>query len=137
MYDYNFDSWRHYFPHLLIWENKLESSGWKFIGKGRHRRVIRRKNVIIKIPYQPDGMKANEIEYNLYKNYRNDWDSEHHLYYAPCKLLLNGCLMMRYVKVIDNDFPDWAARMIDGPQVGYYKNRIVAFDFADETDELQ
>jgi hypothetical protein len=133
-------SYRHYYPDLLTWEYNLVSNGWKFCGEGRHRRVIRRGNVIIKIPHKLSGMKANKQEASLYKGHFNQPNKETGVYYAPCRLLSNGCLMMRHVNVLDDldpcqkhIMPKWAINMEDGPQVGYSKShKLMAFDYSDE-----
>lgn len=127
--------WIHDFPDLFAWEKDLIKNGWKYVGAGRHRRVIRRGNVVIKIPYQFDGMDANRDEYFLYKHQLN---KSKNVYYAPCRLLSNGCLMMRFLKTkISNKqyylLPFWATNMLDGAQVGYDKSgKLMAYDFSEE-----
>ena len=62
------------------------------------------------------------------------------LYLAPCRLLHNRCLLMVYVEidVYDRKMPKWV-RFVDNEQVGIYKDRYVAYDYAldvDVPDEL-
>lgn len=134
----NYDTWRHYYPDLLAWEYDLISKGWTYVSSGRHRRVIKRGNVVIKIPYQPDGKEANQDEYQLYRKYRNSPDPRTGVYYAPCRMLLNGCLMMRAINTKLNNkayrkLPLWAFELSDGPQVGFDKNgRVLAYDYSEE-----
>lgn len=135
--DYEMDPFRHYYPQLLSWEYDLISKGWKYIGAGRHRRVIGKGNVVIKIPFQPGGKDANQDEYTLYSKNGNNPDPKTGVRYAPCRLLDNGCLMMRRIEHISyKECPLWAKDMLDGAQVGIDKNgTIMAYDYSCELRE--
>ena len=128
--------WRHQFPDLLKFENNLIDNGWKFVGSGRHRRVLKRKNYVIKIPWQIEGVQANISEFKLYRKFKKESDNGKQ--YAPCKLINNNCLIMKYVKVIDPDFShkeidQWVFYLKDGAQVGYDSDgNLLAFDYSDE-----
>ena len=138
--DKEYDPYRHYFPELLEWEILLFNSGWKYVGSGRNRRVIRRGNVVIKLPYQPDGMKANADEAKLYRQFKSKPSNKNGAYYAPCRLLPNGCLMMRALKTklthkTIRNLPLWIWSLVDGTQVGLTKTgKVLAYDYADEED---
>lgn len=121
------------FPHheyleLFRYEKQLLLRGWKYLGSGCQRRVLQRGNVVIKIPYTKLGLESNKKEYHIYKSSieRN---------YAPCRLLSNNCLLMRFVNPLsmeDPNLPSWAFELNDGPQVGEDKNgRIMAYDYAE------
>jgi len=118
--------------HFLKWEMELIKMGWEYLGCGRHRRVIRRHNVVMKIPYRYNGIEANVAEHYFYRKYKKETNNRN--YYAPCRLLRNKCLLMWYVNPIEEWMaPDWAHDLSDGPQVGRYKNgRIFTYDYADE-----
>jgi hypothetical protein len=128
--------WRHQFPDLLKWENELINNGWKFVGSGRHRRVLKRKNYVIKIPWQIEGVQANINEARLYNRYKQIYNNTRH--YAPCKLIKNNCLIMKAVDIIDpflfKEFDEyWVFYLKDGAQVGYDKQgNLLAFDYSDE-----
>ncbi len=117
--------------HFLKWEIELIRNGWEYIGCGRHRRVIRRNNAVIKIPYRYNGIEANIAEHHYYREYRRKNCNRN--YYAPCRLLKNKCLLMWYVHPMETLAPDWAKDLLDGPQVGRRNNgRIFTYDYADE-----
>lgn len=111
-----------------------------YLGAGSFREVYARRNIVIKIPMTTDGLNDNIIEARAWKKYKNKPTSMG-AYLAPCRLLPNGCLMM--VKVND-EFTDeeykklddlsWTSD-IDAQQVGKYKNKIVAYDYALDTKE--
>jgi hypothetical protein len=115
---------------FLKWEADMIRNGWSYLGCGRHRRVIRKGNIIIKIPYRFDGIEANKSEHNLYRRYRR----ENKYNYAPCRLLKNNCLLMWYVYPMEFwEAPSWACELSDGIQVGRYKDgRILVYDYSDE-----
>jgi hypothetical protein len=106
-----------------------------YLGAGSFRRVFRRGNIVIKVPKNQDGLYDNMIEAYAWKKLR-DKPSEHGIVCTPCRLLSNGCLMMVFIDTSDwmlgggeENKPAWSIR-IDGRQVGKYKNRWVAFDYA-------
>jgi hypothetical protein len=105
-------------------------SNWSYLGQGRHRRVYKRGNVVLKIPLNLAGLEANIMEREIFLNRRNED------IFAPCRMLRNGCLMMR---ALDDIFirldlhPSWARALIDGPQIGLDKNgKVMIYDYAEE-----
>lgn len=125
-----YDKW---YMLALVIEKNISIKGWTYIGSGKNRRVWRRKNVVIKIAYNESGVMANKTENDIYHCYPNS-------YYAPCRVVKDNILMMRYVQVIDDlDFcqhhliPNWALNLNDGPQVGMdLSGNILAYDYAEE-----
>ena len=117
--------------------NHLKSIGFEFIDYGSFRNVYKRNNIVIKIPLVYDGIVDNKIEASVWKKYKNS-PTDRNIYLAPCRLLSNGCLMMMAVDYVpSNEKPKWA-KQIDCQQVGRYKNRVVAYDYAlDVTERLQ
>lgn len=107
----------------------LDLSGFEVIGSGSFRIAWMRDNVVIKVPLVADGVMDNRIEAKAWRVYR-DRPTQTGICVPPSRLLKNDCLMMAYV---EEDFhqvlPEWAER-IDCRQVGLYKGRIVAYDFA-------
>ncbi len=110
--------------------NHLTACGFVEIDSGCFRVAFMRGKVVVKVPLSEDGLIDNMVEARGWRTYKSK-RTRNHLHLAPCRLLPNGCLMM--VKVdADVDFdrlPAWADR-VDGQQVGYYKGRLVAFDYA-------
>ncbi len=114
----------------------LESKGFQYLSCGSFRETYVRGNVVIKVPQCTDGMLDNRTEAKAYKTYKNGPTSTG-IYLAPCRLLPNGSLMMVLVdkETADDEgnfpdyFPEWIEQ-IDGCQVGLYKRRVVAFDYA-------
>ena len=112
-----------------VFENHLKEKGFKYLSEGSFRRVYERKNIVIKIPTFSDGLLDNRVEHAAYHKYWNG-PTRRGIYLAPCRLLANGCLMMK--KLTWNSYfsrPAWS-KLIDGGQVGPYKERVVAYDFA-------
>ncbi len=110
----------------------LKSKGFHYVGAGSFRHVYCRKNVVIKIPRNFNGKIDNMVEAKAYRKYKNG-PTNLGLYLAPCRLLANGSLMMMKVDtfLISGECPDWATYdTIDNCQIGKYRNRVVAFDFA-------
>lgn len=108
----------------------LKSKGFEYYGQGDFREVYIRKNAVIKVPYNYDGIVDCLTEARAYKLYGNNPTVEGYVL-APCRLLPNGCLMMTRVEpIFDYDnFPSWAEE-IDNEQVGFFKERIVCYDYA-------
>lgn len=113
---------------------ELSLSGFKRISSGSFRSAYRRKNVIIKIPFSVDGVIDNMMEAKAYKLYKNKPTSLG-IFLAPCRLLSNYALMMPFVnRSWKVDQPDWVD-MVEGAQVGHYKDKLVAFDYALDLEE--
>lgn len=75
-------------------------------------------------------------EWQAWKKYRERATS-FGIFLAPCRLLSNGCLMMMTVDTDsreEEELPNWATK-IDCSQVGIYKERLVAYDYALELVE--
>jgi len=103
--------------------------GFSFCGRGQSRMVYRRKNVVIKFPRGFSGLEDNICEAYAYHKYRkqSNYNGE---FFAPCKLLSNGCLMMNFVSKMDfKDMPRWTF-YIDSSQCGMFNGRVVAYDGA-------
>src|SRR5574337_559098 len=122
-------SYKFFIKHLL-------KSGFKEIGSGSFRRAFTRGNIVIKVPLNEDGIIDNVVESKAWKTWRNGPATVHKFYLAPCRLLPNHALMM--VKVDEEcvdlekwyrSLPDWINK-IDNLQVGFYKERFVAYDYA-------
>jgi hypothetical protein len=112
----------------------LTDNGFTYLGQGSFRQVYGRGNIVIKVPMNDDGAIDNMVEARAWKEARSK-KTRLGLYVAPCRLLINDSLMM--VKVVEADYdslPAWCT-VIDQRQAGYYKNRVVAFDFALDTLE--
>lgn len=121
----------------------LEKCGFHYIDSGDFRHVWTRDKMVVKIPKNGDGIIDNLIEARAWRKYRHHQTSLG-IYLAPCRLLSNGCLVMRKVSF---DFwptgrldesgvsswkeprPEWAFK-IDSVQVGLYRGRFVAYDYA-------
>lgn len=115
---------------------QLESKGFYYLGSGSFRKTWARKNVVVKIPSNLDGVVDNRVEASVWRRYRNQPNSFGY-HFAPCRLLPNGCLMMVKVEwrdMRDEDRAEWI-RFIDSNQVGKYKGRVVAYDYALDVPE--
>lgn len=111
----------------------LQNAGFQYLGTGSFRTVYARGNVVIKIPIVNDGFIDNLIEHTAYHHYFSR-PTRQRIRLAPCRLLRNGCLMMRKVVWEEHHYhntrmPKWVD-LIDGSQVGPYKGKIVAYDYA-------
>lgn len=120
-------------PLYIEIEESLQSKGFKYLGSGCGRVTYsKNKNTVIKVPKDYGGIDANKMEAAAYKHYRNS-PTDREIILAACRLLKNGCLIMRYADYIYCDYPNyphWASR-IDGAQVGVTRhNKIVAYDYA-------
>jgi hypothetical protein len=115
----------------LKFENVLCKQNWIFLGSGCSRRVWQRKNVVIKIPYNEKGVIDNKKEYSIYK-------TTHDKKYAPCRLTINNCLIMRKlflnIECLDeNNLPKWIFDLKDDLQIGIdNKGNILIYDYAEE-----
>ena len=108
----------------------IKRRGFEPIGGGSFRDAYQRGRVVIKVPYTTDGIHDNRVEARAWKRYWSNPTSRQ-IYLAPCRLLPNLCLMMVAVDtaVNWNTIPHWVDR-IDSGQAGYYKGRLVAYDYA-------
>lgn len=112
---------------------KLIKKGFKRLDCGSYRMVFHRNGIVIKVPHNQDGILDNIVEADAWRTVKNK-PTRHGYYLAPCRLLKNKCLMMVYVDVdSEGELPSWAF-MIDASQVGLYKNRYVAYDYALDVD---
>ena len=112
----------------------LRDLGFSYLGEGSFRVAFHQEDKVIKVPITSDGLIDNMVEARAWKKYRNR-PTPGGLYLTPCRLLRNGCLMMMKVKRDElYDRPEWAFK-IDGYQVGIYKGRYVAYDYALEIPE--
>lgn len=112
----------------------LKDRGWCFLGEGSFRLVYVKDNWVIKVPRDEDGALDNLMEAKAWRKYKSKRTSLG-LYLAPCRLLLNGCLLMVAVETEHNKKLPWKPTKNDYPildkdQAGVYKNRVVAYDFA-------
>jgi hypothetical protein len=120
----------------LSFRDYLDKCGFSRVGSGSFRATYIRGNVVVKVPRNVDGEIDNRTEARAWKKYR-DQASPEGIYMAPCRLMVNGCLMMRTVDTTaadDDDVPTWGD-MVDGYQIGRYKGGFVAYDFAVEIEE--
>lgn len=113
-------------------ENDLKRIA-EYIGEGRHRKVYRHKQFVIKLPNEKArdwGENANWYEYQTFLKHRCKPDING-IEYARCRLMKNGWLVMEFLDVdVFDDRPKWAD-YIDCQQVGRNsKGRIVAYDYA-------
>jgi hypothetical protein len=116
----------------------IEPLGFKFEGQGTFRLAYKRGKVIIKVPRNIDGIYDNRIEAAAWHKYKSQPTPKGYLL-APCRMLANGCQMMVTVNLtwffnqdVFSDIlhkEDWTYR-IEGGQVGMYREKVVAFDFA-------
>ncbi len=124
--------------------SSLVQKGFSHLGSGGTRLAYARGNFIIKVPRYADGIIDNMVEHWIWHKYRSNPTSRN-IKVAPSRLISNGCLLM--VKVDPNINWDeigddsWVRKnMIDGFQGGYYKDKLVVYDYAleaRERDELE
>lgn len=116
--------------------NHITKAGFEQIDSGSFRNVFARKNIVIKVPMNSDGEIDNRVEAAVWKKYKNN-PTDRGIYLAPCRLLPNGCLMMGKCKF---DYTEaeiterwshghWSSK-VEGNQIGKYRNRMVAYDYA-------
>ena len=109
----------------------LEKRGFVYLGRGDFRRVYCRDKVVVKIPSSRHGAIDNYMEARAWHKYRNN-PTPIGASLAPCRLLPNWCLMMMTVETYSREESSrfgWS-RDIDKSQVGLYKGRVVAYDYA-------
>jgi hypothetical protein len=113
----------------------LESLGFEYLNQGGFRKVYQRKGVVIKVPHVGDGIMDNRVEAAVWRKYKNA-PTDLGVFLCPCRLLPNGCLMMRSIDFWDfkDNKPDWA-RQVDSQQVGLYRGKAVAYDYALDNTE--
>lgn len=112
----------------LSFKQKLKETGFRYLSCGDFRAVYRRKNYVVKVPINIDGIIDNIVEFKGWKKYGYR-PTNLGLVLAPCRLLNNNCLMMVRVKTTGLLYPDWANK-VDNCQVGEYRGRVVAYDYA-------
>lgn len=114
----------------LPFVEELFFAGFKTVDKGSFRQVYRRNKMVVKVPLKADGVVDNQMEARAYKHYGNKPTSLG-IHLAPCRLLTNGCLLMPFVTIVEYrvGMPEWV-EMVEGDQVGLYKGRLVAYDYA-------
>ncbi len=119
-------------PNYQSFIDKMTAAGFEELDCGSFRLTFERKGVVIKVPMYSDGIIDNMVEHTAYHTYFNRPLSNGMLL-APCRLLPNGCLMMRKIDWDnyegDSTDPHWG-RLVDGGQYGPYKGRMVAYDYA-------
>lgn len=109
---------------------ELFFAGFKIHKTGSFREVYRRNKTVIKVPLNVDGVIDNQMEARAYRHYGNKPTSLG-IHLAPCRLLENCCLLMPFVTLVKytKNLPEWV-EMVEGDQVGLYKGRLVAYDYA-------
>lgn len=107
--------------------NHLYDVGFEEIDSGSFRTAFVRGNVVIKVPMSDEGLIDNMVEARGWKTYKHK-ATRNRIRLAPCRLLPNGALMMVKVEPT-SEGPEWI-KVVDGEQVGLYKGRVVAYDYA-------
>ncbi len=117
----------------------LKSKGFEKIGNGSFRVTYRRGEIVIKVPRNVDGEIDNMVEAAGWRKYKSS-PTDDGIPLAPCRLLVNGCLMMRKVDMtyIDRSHKNfqWVEK-IEGHQVGEYRGKLVAYDYALSLNERE
>ncbi len=124
----------------------IESKGFKYVACGSFRSAYIRNNLVIKVPNNEDGIIDNKIEARAWRKYKNK-PANKGIMLAPCRLLPNGCLIMKkvntkipslvYNEMARLDSPIRWAYDIDGNQVGMYRDKLVAYDYAMDISERE
>lgn len=131
-----YESGVHFAEYLEIMES-LRAKGLTAIGRGSYRVVYARatnSKTVIKVPRNLDGEYDNIIEARAWRELRST-PSHYGIRLAPCRLLPDKSLMMvRVEKAPYEVLPAWAKK-IDGAQVGYYRGKLVAYDYASDLAE--
>lgn len=127
---YNTQSGGHIGSKYESFKKHLESRGFTKVDNGSFRVVYRRNRVVIKVPRNGDGEIDNLVEARGWQKYKSE-PTDDGIPLAPCRLLPNGCLMMVEVKmvIVDESKHKWVNK-IEGWQVGEYRGRMVAYDYA-------
>lgn len=119
----------HKLPKYDKFISNLEKMNFEYLGQGSFRMVYKRGKIVIKIPLSVAGLLDNMAEHRAYHTYFSK-RTKQGFKLAPCRLLPNGTLMMVAMRFTwDAKLPRWAT-MIDGHQVGQYKGKTVAYDYA-------
>lgn len=113
-------------PYVDFIDHLIEC-GFEEIDSGSFRTAFVRGNIVIKVPQSDEGLIDNMVEARGWKTYRHR-ATRNRIRLAPCRLLPNGCLMMVKVEPC-SEGPAWI-KCVDGEQVGTYKGRVVAYDYA-------
>jgi hypothetical protein len=114
----------------------LVERGFKYLSEGRYRETYKRGNIVIKIPINDLGFGDNVMEAYAYRKFHKETPNEKEIFFAPCRLLSNGCLMMVYVETFGIELPPWTEN-IDCQQCGSYEGRIVCYDAACDIEWLR
>ena len=112
----------------------LVKRGFKKLDSGSFRSTYKRGKVVVKVPRNVDGEIDNRVEDAGWHKYKSQ-PSEEGIFMAPCRLLPNNCLMMVAVDETacidpDEDLEHGWVEQVEGAQVGIYRNKVVAFDYA-------
>ena len=110
----------------------IESLGFLFIGQGCFRQVFKRGKIVIKVPRNVDGVYDNRTEAAAWHKYKSNPTSKGYRL-APCRMLPNGCQMMVAVNMhYDPDvlYHETWTHKIENSQVGMYRDKTVAYDYA-------
>lgn len=110
----------------------LNSIGFRYVNQGTFRQVYQRGKIVIKVPRNGDGINDNRTEATAWHKYKSQPTSKGYML-APCRMLANGCQIMvtvdRYANADLLHKEEWTCK-IEGSQVGMYRNKVVAYDFA-------
>ena len=113
----------------------LLNKGFIKIGRGSFRTGYARKNIIIKVPHNVDGVIDNMVEACAWHKYKSQ-PTNRGLYLAPCRLLPNAALSMVKLDVTTSrGWPAWTKNILDGKQCGWKKNKLYVYDYAIEIVE--
>ncbi len=124
--------WDNYIPFVT----SIKKAGFEEIDEGSFRVAFSRNNIVIKVPMNEDGEIDNRVEAAVWRKYKNN-PTDRGIYLAPCRLLPNGCLMMgkcNFDYTTGESDERWSSghwsSKVEGCQVGKYRGRIVAYDYA-------
>ncbi len=114
-----------------IFKGSLQDRGFVYVNRGTFRETYVRKNLIIKVPRNHDGIVDNRVEDWAWHHYKSK-PTNRGLYLAPCKLMANECLAMIRLDLAGFDCPKWVDFIWDGQQVGKHpRNKtILVYDYA-------
>lgn len=128
-----YDLWESYYDYLV-------KMGFRTAGTGSFRRVLSRGQVVIKIPVDKDGYLDNVIEARAWHKYKSK-PTDLGIPLAPCRMLPNGYGSLMMVRLDrhgrhPSDLPLWTQQGdIGGDQIGLWKDKLMAYDYALEITE--